>query len=175
MARYVLVPRTQPLPHYLPQGTLIRTPLQRAVLTTSVHAALLLDLHAERAIAGLTDTAYIVSPEVRQLLCQGVKSMGTALQPDLELMQAARADALLTSPFEGDGSARAQRLGIPQIACADYMESSPLGRAEWMRFYGRLFGQAERADSLFAAVEQHYLALAAQADSLTSKRTAPTV
>lgn len=36
------------------------------------------------------------------------------------------------------------------------METSPLARAEWMRFYGRLFGVAQRSDSLFADVEKQY-------------------
>jgi iron complex transport system substrate-binding protein len=39
------------------------------------------------------------------------------------------------------------------------METSPLGRAEWMKFYGRLFGQPQRADSLFAVVDSSYHAL----------------
>ena len=36
------------------------------------------------------------------------------------------------------------------------METSALGRAEWMRFYGLLFGEAQKADSLFAEVEKNY-------------------
>ena len=36
------------------------------------------------------------------------------------------------------------------------METSALGRAEWMRFYGLLFGQTQKADSLFAEVEKNY-------------------
>lgn len=43
------------------------------------------------------------------------------------------------------------------VPCLDWLETSPLGRAEWMRFYGRLLGRGERADSLFAVVERGYL------------------
>lgn len=46
------------------------------------------------------------------------------------------------------------------------METSPLGRAEWMRFYGRLFGKQQQADSLFASVEQSYIALKEAAATL---------
>ena len=46
-----------------------------------------------------------------------------------------------------------KELDIPIIECADYMETSALGRAEWMRFYGLLFGVAPQADSLFAEVD----------------------
>ena len=159
LARYVLIPSGQALPTARPAGTVVRTPLKRAVVTSAVHAALLTDLGCSQRIAGLTDTAYIVSPAVKRLLHKGVRSMGTAMQPDIELIHASRADGVLVSPFENAGHGAIGRLGIPVIECADYMETSPLGRAEWMRFYGRLFGEAERADSLFARVESAYLTL----------------
>lgn len=58
-------------------------------------------------------------------------------------------------PFENSGGyGRVEKLNIPIIECADYMETSALGRAEWMRFYGLLFGEAQKADSLFAEVEK---------------------
>ena len=60
-------------------------------------------------------------------------------------------------PFENSGGyGRVEKLNIPIIECADYMETSALGRAEWMRFYGLLFGEAQKADSLFAEVEKNY-------------------
>jgi iron complex transport system substrate-binding protein len=43
------------------------------------------------------------------------------------------------------------------------MESSPLARAEWMRFYGMLYGREREADSLFAVVDSSYHALCQQA------------
>ena len=52
-----------------------------------------------------------------------------------------------------------EEIGIPIIECAEYMEPSPLARAEWLRFYGMLFGCESRADSLFAVVDSSYCAL----------------
>lgn len=173
LATYLLIPADKPLPHSLPQGIVVRTPLRRAVVTTSVHAALLNELGAAQCVAGLTDTAYIVSPEVRSLLKKGVRSMGTSMQPDLELMRAAQADAVFISPFENAGHGSLERLGVPLIECADYMESSPLGRAEWMRFFGRLTGRAKEADSLFNEVERSYTEIKEKAAASTTPR--PTV
>lgn len=175
LATYVLVPSAQALPQHLPQGTLVRTPLRRAVATTSVHAALLLDLRAEEALVGLTDTAYVVSRKLKRFIRAqpGLYDMGTSLRPDVEKLRAARADGVLVSPFENAGHGVLDRLGIPLIECADYMETSPLGRAEWTRFFGRLFGCAERADSLFAEVEERYRALCRKVEADTS--ASPTV
>lgn len=73
-------------------------------------------------------------------------------------------DAILLSPFQNsNGYGRVGKLDIPIVECADYLETSALGRAEWMRFYGRLFGVPARADSLFAEVEGRYLRLKSRA------------
>ena len=63
------------------------------------------------------------------------------------------------------------KLDIPIIECADYMETSSLGRAEWMRFYGLLFGKAAEADSLFARVEADYLRWAGKVADIENKPT----
>ena len=153
LATYVLVPDTVPATVQLPEGTVVHTPLRRAVLTSSIHAALLLRLGVADAIAGMTDTAYVVSSDIRRLLRSGkVTDVGSSVNPDAERIKQTRADALFLSPMENAGQNNLARLGIPLIQCADYMEVSPLARAEWMRFYGRLFGCADSADSLFREV-----------------------
>lgn len=171
-ATYVLVSKNKPLPTNLPQGTLIRVPVERAVLTSSVHMALLFDLHAEHSMVGVTDTAYVVSNRVRDYWAshKEVINMGSSMSPDVERIKAARAEVLLVSPFENADFGALGHSGIPLIECADYMETSPLGRAEWMRFYGRLFGQAERSDSLFESVEKNYLAIKERVQKIGGKR-----
>ena len=162
---YVLVPYAATPLHRrttdLPAGTLVRTPLQRSVIFTSVHCALAAWLHAEAQVAGVADLKYIKVPFVQE----GVKSgrladCGDGMSPLTEKIIDAQADGLLLSPFENSGGyGRLEDIDIPIIECAEYMEASPLARAEWIRFYGMLYGQEERADSLFAQVEGHYKAL----------------
>ncbi len=90
--------------------------------------------------------------------------VGNGLAPNVEQIIALHPDAILLSPFENSGGyGQVEKLGIPIIECADYMETSPLGRAEWMRFYGLLFGRAAQADSLFAEIETAYHTLKALA------------
>ena len=67
---------------------------------------------------------------------------------DIERIISLKPEALLVSPFENSGGyGKLDKLHIPIIEAADYMETSPLGRAEWMKFYGMLFDK--NADSLF--------------------------
>ena len=67
---------------------------------------------------------------------------GSSMAPDIERIIALKPEAILVSPFENSGGyGKLDKLRIPLIEAADYMESSPLGRAEWMKFYGMLFGK----------------------------------
>ena len=101
---------------------------------------------------------------------------GSSMAPDIERIIALKPEAILLSPFENSGGyGKLDKLHVPIIEAADYMESSPLGRAEWMKFYGMLFGNEEgksngisgscepKADSLFAKIEKEYLKLKAEA------------
>lgn len=155
---YILVPSSEELPAHLPAGTVIRTPLSKSVVYSSVHCSLLNQLGAFSSIGGVCDLKYIKLPEIQEAYSQGsIADCGDGMHPDMEKIIDLHPDAILLSPFENSGGyGRVEKLNIPLIECADYMETSALGRAEWMRFYGLLFGVSSQADSLFAEVDSCY-------------------
>ena len=155
---YVLVDKKQPLPQELPLGTLVRTPLSKAVIYSSVHCSLLKDLGALNSIGGVCDLKYIKLPEIEEGCRNGtITDVGDGMNPNIERIIDLHPDAILLSPFENSGGyGRVEKLNVPIIECADYMETSSLGRAEWMRFYGLLFGKKTEADAMFASVERSY-------------------
>ena len=155
---YVLVDKKQPLPQELPQGTLVRTPLSKAVIYSSVHCSLLKDFGALNSIGGVCDLKYIKLPEIEEGCRNGtITDVGDGMNPNIERIIDLHPDAILLSPFENSGGyGRVEKLNVPIIECADYMETSSLGRAEWMRFYGLLFGKKTEADAMFASIERNY-------------------
>lgn len=170
---YILVEQGRELPDNLPAGTLVRTPLRKSLIYSSVHCSLLVELDALDCIGGVCDLQYIYHPAVRTCCAEGrIVDAGNAMSPDLEKVIDLHPDAVLLSPFENSGGyGRIEKLGIPIIECADYMETSPLGRAEWMRFFGLLFGRKQQADSLFAEVEKRYASLKALVDTVSVRPT----
>ena len=170
---YVLVPKEAPLPDHLPKATVVRTPVSKAVIYTSVHSALVQELGAEQQIGGVCDFQYVHVQYIIQGVREGrIADCGDAMSPDLERIIDLEPDVIMLSPFENSGGyGRVEELGVPIVECADYMETSALGRAEWMKFYGRLFGRAEEADQLFSGVSENYLALKAQASQAKSRPT----
>lgn len=170
---YILVPASQPLPVHLPEGTIVRTPLRKSVIYSSVHCSLMDKLGAAGCIGGVCDLKYIKLPVIQDGYRNGtVTDCGDGMNPDMEKIIDLHPDAILLSPFENSGGyGRVEKLNIPIIECADYMETSALGRAEWMRFYGLLFGKAAESDSLFARVEADYLWWAGRVADIEDKPT----
>lgn len=156
---YVLVDRNAALPSNLPEGTLVRTPLERMVVYSGVHQQALSLLDASHSIAGICDAEYLHDPELTDRLARGeVADCGSNLAPSIERIVATMPDAILLSPYQTSGDyGKLAATGIPMIECADYMEPTPLGRAEWIKFIGMLVGRETLADSLFEYTEREYL------------------
>ena len=202
----------------------VRTPVERSAVFIAPHCQLMYELGCQQAIRGVCDLNYINIPDVRKRAASAgnassekasfgnafagnassgnasaqnsIVDCGSSMAPDIERIIALKPEAILVSPFENSGGyGKLDKLRIPLIEAADYMESSPLGRAEWMKFYGMLFGRAKnisttaageasttaagkaseatlpascelRADSLFAQIEKEYLDLKAEAGKL---------
>lgn len=159
MARYALVPRGHEAPATLPEGTVTLTvPLERSVVYSGVHVSLIDELGAMDAVNGVCDAAYINDERAKAALASGrIADCGSNQSPNMERIVSLHPQAILLSPYEkSDEASRFARTGISVVETADYMEPTPLGRAEWMRFYGRLYGKGAKADSLFGAIEKRY-------------------
>ena len=179
----------------------VRTPVARSAVFIAPHCQLMYELGCQQAIRGVCDLNYINIPDVRKRAASAgnasaqnsIVDCGSSMAPDIERIIALKPEAILVSPFENSGGyGKLDKLHIPLIEAADYMESSPLGRAEWMKFYGMLFGKASKAadgnasktadgkaskavlsasceataDSLFSQIEKEYLKLKAEAGKL---------
>lgn len=150
LQRYVLVSREKELPAGLPEGTVVRTPLKRVVVTTSVHCGWLDLLGIRQEITGVCESRYIDVPFIQEGLKAGkVTDIGEAAAPDVERLIELGPDAMITSPLSNAPYGRVEKTGILQVKCVDYMEPTPLGRAEWIRFLALFFEKEALADSLF--------------------------
>lgn len=150
----------------------VRTPVESNLVFTAPHCQLLTELGCQNAITGVCDKDYINIPDIKSRaqadakVAHPIMDCGSSMQPDIERIIALHPEALLISPFENSGGyGKLDKLRIPVIETADYMETSPLGRAEWIKLYGLLLGSS-KADSLFSAIKKEYLQLKAEAAKL---------
>ena len=135
---------------------LIHVPLKNALVFTAVHCGLICELGMEESIGGVCEKEYIHG------LTKEVVDCGNGMSPNQERIIQLRPDAMLVSPFESNtGHDKLGQLGMPIVECAEYMESTALGRAEWMKFYGILFGKEKEANEMFEALVTRYDSLSA--------------
>lgn len=158
---YVLVPDSLPMPRNLPQGTVIRTPVKRGIVFSSVHANLFDELDALDMIVGVCDKKYMRNEVLLQKINNGkVKDCGGTMAPDVETIISISPDALFLSPYQDPTPyAKLTELGVPIVECADYMETDPLARTEWIKFYSLLTGSEAKGKQIYSEAESEYLQL----------------
>ena len=143
---------------------------EKVIVSTNSLAALFSELDIAEKIAGVSEPEYISDSTIQAMVRDGrIADCGSGMYPNVERIMDLAPDAIFISPFEGGNYSQLEKLGIPLIQCADYMETSPLGRAEWIRLYGRLMGVEAKADSLFLSIRDRYMELCSLA-ATTQKR-----
>ena len=160
LQRLALIPDSMSdIPLNIPSDAIIlKTPLKRALVTTSAHINLIKELGARSSIAGVTDASYIKDEYILAGLSNNnIMDCGATDAPTIERVISLESDGILLSPYENNGDyGKLKQLSVPIIFTSDYMEPDPLGRAEWMKYYGMLFGRKNEADSLFKIVSDRY-------------------
>ncbi len=141
----------------------IVAPYSRLASNSCTHIGFLHELDALRLLAGITNPELVYTP-----LSDGVADIGESMAPDMERIMLLAPDAVLLSTYaEGDETPqRLQRLHIPVFFINEWNESTPLGRAEWIRVIGAITGHLHEADSIFDAVVAAYNRQ--QADTLSA-------
>lgn len=141
----------------LPSGAVrLQAPLRRVALMSTTHASFISALGKARAVVGCAYTARLRDTAVAALAQAGkVQEIGAADGVDRERVLKLAPDALFTYPYGSQGQGHV--LGhVPVVQVAEYLEEHPLGRAEWLRAFGLLFGVETKADSLFKGIVARY-------------------
>lgn len=165
LAEYALIDRNRPQPGNIPSGaTIVRVPLQQSIIYSGVHGRAIAELGGLEAIKGVADGAYFTMPQIQEALADGnITDVGPATSPSLERLIEVNPDAIVMSPYQNAGHGIIDQTGAAIIEMADYMEPTPLGRAEWIKLLGALYGNATMADSIFNATVAEYTDLCGKA------------
>ena len=153
-------------------GIVIGTPVERAVIYTSVHSAMAAQLGVLDQVCGVCEPEYITSSEVlHRIENHQIIDLGQSTSPNVEKIIDLGCDVIIASPFENSGYGAAEKLAIPIVEAADYMECHPLGRTEWVKFYGLLFGCRDVAEQQFTATCTRYNDMKKACEGITERPT----
>lgn len=159
---YLLVPHGS-RPAHVPDGyTLLEVPVQRIVCMTSLQLSNFICLDELDRVVGVTSTRHLFNADMKQRLADGrTQKIGIEGNFDNEVILGLDPDLILISPFKRGGYEALKGVDIPLIPHLGYKEMTPLGQAEWIKFVGLLTGEEEKANAVFAGIEERYNALKA--------------
>lgn len=141
-------------------ATVVNLPVQSVISFSSTQWSVFIELGEIGRVKGILEGRNIHSPRMKELLSEGVvQDVGTESAKNMELMIQMHPDIILYSPYFDGNQDPLRVTGAALFPFADYLESTPLGRAEWIRVVGLLAGCADRADAWFDEIEARYDAL----------------
>ena len=173
-ARYVLLPTGASLPEGLaPSTQVIRTPVQRIVATSTTHLGLIEWLDARDRLVGIGRADLVYDDTIRYRVREGrIQEVGTDGALNVELVLSLQPDVVMVSATPGVRLAQYQPLlsaGIPVIVNAEWMEASPLGKAEWVKLMAVLLQQEEYVNQRFGTMASRYDSIAQRAQQTTQQ------
>lgn len=138
----------------------IQIPLKSVVVTSTTHIPMLELLGVESKLIGFPNTDYISSKNTRKLVDKNsIKDLGNEENINTELLIEINPAAVIGFSLTSNNKmfTNIKKIGIPVILNGDWLEETPLGRAEWIKFFGVLFDKEKLADSIFNNIEASYL------------------
>lgn len=152
----------------------ISVPPARVVCMSTSHIAYISALGKVESIKAVSGAKYISDSSVIQLFSEGkISDVGFESSLNYETLIALSPDIVFTYGISGENNIYIEKikaLGIKVIAVGDYMENHPLGKAEYLRFFGALYNCSEMADSLYTFIRDEYLLTKARAEQFGNKR-----
>jgi len=149
-------------------------PIEKMVATSTTHIPMIELLEGEQNIIGFPHTKYVSSKRTRALIDAGkIQELGREAELNTEVLIDLKPELIVGFSMYGKDKSYdiVQKAGIPVILNGDWLEETPLGRAEWIKFFGVLLNKEKEADSIFKIIERDYLEAKKIAEASSNKAT----
>jgi iron complex transport system substrate-binding protein len=146
----------------------------RVIALSATHIGMMEELNLTDKIVGVSSEDYICSENVlKRIRDKSAASLGDIGLSDIEGYLAAQPDLIITSGFDNKAPilTKMKSAGLTLFTNYDWKETHPLGRAEWIKVFGILFNEEEKATKLFEEICNNYYAIAERVSSQEYKPT----
>lgn len=153
---------------------IVAVPIERIVVTSTTHIPALEALGVGNRLVGFPDTKYVSSEATRKRIDAGqVKELGNNEAINTEMVLELNPEVVVGFSVNGQNKAYAtlQQANIPVVYNGDWTEETPLGKAEWIKFFAPFFNKDVEADSIFKGIETSYLEAKTLAKTANKKPT----
>lgn len=159
------------------EGQVVEGSVERVVCMSSTYVAMIDAIGCTERVVGVSGIDFIYNSRVREAASEGrVHDVGHDSNINFELLLTLRPDVVLIYGVAGENgvaNAKLDELNIPYFYLGDYVEESPLAKAEWTVVVAEILGVRERGEELFAGIENRYLELRKRVEESATER--PTV
>ena len=159
------------------EGQVVEGSAERVVCMSSTYVAMIDAIGCTERVVGVSGIDFIYNSRVREAASEGrVHDVGHDSNINFELLLTLRPDVVLIYGVAGENgvvNAKLDELNIPYFYLGDYVEESPLAKAEWTVVVAEILGVRERGEELFAGIENRYLELRKRVEESATER--PTV
>ncbi|SDE65980.1 iron complex transport system substrate-binding protein [Pricia antarctica] len=152
----------------------VAVPVERIVVTSTTHIPALEALGVGNRLVGFPNTKYISSEATRKRIDAGqVKELGNNEAINTEMVLELNPEVVVGFGVDGQNKAYStlQRANISVVYNGDWTEETPLGKAEWIKFFAPFFNKDVKADSIFKGIKTSYLEAKALAKTANKKPT----
>ena len=157
---YWLVPKNRTIPDSLSAMRIIRTPVERVICLSTTHIGFLQKLGMEDRIVGVSGKQYVSNEKIRANIEAGkVQDVGYDQNLNYELILNLKPDLVMAYGVDSEVASylsKLKDLNIPVVINAEYLEETPLGRAEWLNFVATFFDREEEAERIFSETAETY-------------------
>ncbi|KAB1156286.1 ABC transporter substrate-binding protein [Flavobacterium luteum] len=158
---YILKEKNGIVPDSLQQFTTIQVPIQSIVVTSTTHIPSLEMLGVENSLIGFPNLNYISSDKVRTQIEKGkIKELGNNSSLNTEKLIDLQPNIIVGYGLDNNNPTldNLQKSGLKVILNGDWNETTPLGKAEWIKLFGALYCKQAESNKIFASIEKEYLA-----------------
>ena len=152
---YNLVRRGSAIPPGLDSSTVIFVPVKKIICMSTTQVAMISALGEENTISGMSGTDFIFSDLLAERAKQGfIKDVGYENNLNKELILNIKPDIIMMYGIGSESAGyvgKIQELGVKVVFNADYLESDPLSKTEWIKLFGALYCKEPAADSIYNA------------------------
>ncbi|MEC4114557.1 ABC transporter substrate-binding protein [Myroides pelagicus] len=157
--RYVLHKKGSDIPESLEREVRIAVPVDNIIVTSTTHIPSIQLLGEEQSLVGFPGLDYISTPSVRELITEGkIVELGSNENMNFEKVVDLSPSVVVAFAMDQNNKSlqAIERTGIPVLYNGDWVEQTPLGKAEWIKLFGALYDKREQAERMFTEIEQSY-------------------
>ena len=172
--QYILKKKNGIVPDSLKNNTIVNVPIQSIVVTSTTHIPSLEMLNEEKTLVGFPNLNYISSEKIRDLIdAKKVKDIGINQSLNTEVLIDLQPNVIIGYGLDNNNPTldNLEKSGLKVLLNGDWNEQTPLGKAEWIKFFGALYNKQEKANEIFSKIEKEYLKTIEIAKKATSKPT----